>query len=428
MISPIQNLLKTHRMKKYYCWVVLACLFLMYMASNGIALNTFNLYLPEFAKAFKVDIAKATGLAATLYLVLALPLPFVGRMLERFPARSLILTGAVGATGALFLFATARSFETVRLFTLLYPICLSLVGLLTSMYVINNWFVRYRGLATGILLMASSVGPAVFAPLVGQWIKELGWETAALYQALICSAMILIPALLVVSHPSKVGTFADGIEGTVGRQPQSDPMERSRIFRSAVRSSDFYLLAFVTAALWFSIAGFIQNQRNYQADLQLDVAQSGLLQGLFFFCGLLGKLLFGWLGDRFEARRIMLLSVANMVIGCVLLYLSLDDKTFMAPCAVVFGIGYSGTFTMIQLYIISLFGGASYGTILGILSFIDTLAASMGVAVLGSMRKAGGSYHGAFGWMIALTLASLAATYYINLRATRKGQASNPVR
>jgi nitrate/nitrite transporter NarK len=91
----------------------------------------------------------------------------------------------------------------------------------------------------------------------------------------------------------------------------------------------------------------------------------------------------------------------------------------MAPCAVVFGIGYSGTFTMIQLYIISLFGGASYGTILGILSFIDTIAASMGVAVLGGMRKAGGSYHGAFWLMIALAVVSLAATYYINLRAAR---------
>ena len=48
-------------MKKYYCWVVLGCLFLMYMASNGIALNTFNLYIPEFAKSFGVDIAQATG-------------------------------------------------------------------------------------------------------------------------------------------------------------------------------------------------------------------------------------------------------------------------------------------------------------------------------------------------------------------------------
>jgi MFS family permease len=255
---------------------------------------------------------------------------------------------------------------------------------------------------------------------VGKWIKTLGWQTAAYYQACICTAMIMIPAVLIFSHPARIGAYADGIEGTVGRQPKSDRDERRRIFRGALRSTEFYLLALVTAALWFCIGGFIQNQRNYQADLQLDVAQSGLLQGVFFFCGLLGKLLFGWLGDRFDVKRIMMLSVLNMLIGCALLYMSLGDPVFTIPCAVVFGLGYSGTFTMIQLYIINLFGGAAYGTILGILSFIDTIAASLGVAILGSMRKSGGSYHQAFLLMLMLTLISLAATYYINQRAGNK--------
>lgn len=406
-------------MKKYYCWVIVVCLFLMYMASNGIALNTFNLYLPEFAKEFNVDIAKATGLAATMYLFLALPLPFIGRLLEYYSPKVLIMIGAIGTSAALFLMASATSFQTVRLFTIVFPLFLTLVGLLTSMYVINNWFVKYKGIATGMLLMASSVGPAVFAPLVGKWIKTLGWQTAAHYQAYICSALIFIPALLIFSHPSKIGAYADGIEGTVGRQPKSDKQERAKIFKGALRSYEFYLLAVVTAALWFCIGGFIQNQRNYQADLKLDVAQSGMLQGVFFSCGLLGKLLFGFLSDRFDVKKIMLVSVLNMLIGCSLLYASLHNLSFLIPAAVVFGLGYSGTFTMIQLYIINLFGGAAYGTILGILSFVDTLCASVGVAVLGGMRKADGSYEQAFVLMVALTFISLLATLYINKRAAK---------
>jgi MFS transporter, OFA family, oxalate/formate antiporter len=406
-------------MKKYYCWVIVACLFLMYMASNGIALNTFNLYVPEFAKAFNVDIAKATGLAATLYLVLALPLPFIGRLLEHYSPKVLILIGAVGTSASLFIMANAASFKMVQLFTILFPLFLTLVGLLTSMYVINNWFVKYKGIATGLLLMASSVGPALFAPLVGKWIKTLGWQTAAHYQAYICSALIFIPALLIFSHPSKIGAYADGIEGTVGRQPKSNKEERKKIFHGALRSSEFYLLAFVTAALWFCIGGFIQNQRTYQADMKLDVAQSGIIQGVFFFCGLIGKLIFGFLSDKFDVKKIMLLSVVNMLLGCTLLYLSLQNTAFMIPAAIVFGLGYSGTFTMIQLYIINLFGGAAYGTILGILSFVDTLCASVGVAVLGGMRKAGGNYEKAFILMMILTVVSIIATYYINKRATK---------
>lgn len=406
-------------MKKIYCWVVLVCLFLMYMASNGIVLNTFNLYLPEFAKAFNVDIAKATSLAAILYLVLALPLPLVGFLLERFSPKKLIVTGAIGASAGLFFLANATSFGMVRAFTIVYPLFLCLVGLLTSMYVINNWFVKFKGVATGTLLMASSVGPAIFAPLVGKWIKILGWQTAAQYQAIICTCLILLPALLIFSHPTKINAYADGIEGTVGKQPKVDSAERKSLLKKALVSSEFYMLALVTAALWFCIGGFIQNQRNYQADLLLDVAQSGKLQGVFFTCGLLGKFLFGFLGDKFDVKKIMLLSVVNMFLGCLFLYLSLHDKTFVIPCAIVFGLGYSGTFTMIQLYIINLFGGAAYGTILGLLSFIDTICASIGVAVLGSMRKANGNYEKAFMLMMILTLISIVVTFIINQKAKK---------
>ena len=406
-------------MKKYYCWVVLACLFLMYMASNGIVLNTFNLYLPEFANEFGVDIGKATGLAATLYLVLALPLPFVGNLLEKYSPKKLIVIGAVGVSVGLFFLARATSFSMIQLFVIVYPLFLCLVGLLTSMYVINNWFVKYKGIATGILLMASSVGPAIFAPIVGKWIKTMGWHAAAQNQFILCSCLIIIPALLIYSHPAHINSYADGIPGTVGRQPVVDKAASKALLKKALTSAEFYLVALVTAALWFCIGGFIQNQRNYQADLHLDVAQSGQLQGLFFLFGLLGKLLFGYLGDKFSVKKIMLISVGNMLLGCLLLYWSLQDTRWIVPCAIVFGLGYSGTFTMIQLYIIDLFGGAAYGTILGLLSFIDTLCASIGVAVLGGMRKANGNYEKAFMIMIVLTIFSLLATYLINQRAKK---------
>jgi MFS family permease len=391
----------------------------MYMASNGIVLNTFNLYLPEFARAFNVDIGKATGLAATLYLVLALPLPFVGNLLEKFSPKKIILTGAFGVSAGLYFLSIATSFKMIQLFVIVYPLFLCLVGLLTSMYVINNWFVKYKGIATGILLMASSVGPAIFASIVGKWIKTLGWQAAVQNQFILCSCLIIIPALLIYSHPSIINSSADGIPGTIGRQPKVDKVASRALLKKALLSLDFYLVALITAALWFCIGGFIQNQRNYQVDLHLDVEQSGLLQSVFFLFGLLGKLLFGYLGDKFSVKKIMLLSVFNMLLGCLLLYWSLRDNRWVVPCAIVFGLGYSGTFTMIQLYIIDLFGGAAYGTILGLLSFIDTLCASIGVAVLGSMRKVNGNYEKAFMVMIVLTIFSLMATYYINHRAKK---------
>ncbi len=406
--------------KSFYGWVIITALFLMYMASNGIALNTFNLYSTSFAKDFNIPIEKAIQLSGIMYLFLALPLPFVGRLLERYSPKKLIVIGALGTIVSFAVFATARSYNAMLVFVILFPLFLSVTGLLTSMYIINNWFVKYRGIATGILLMGSSVGPALFAPVIGKWIKLYGWQTAALYEAIICSCLVLIPALLIADHPAQKNQYADGIEGTTGRQPVVDKAASARQFASVLRSGRFYMVAIVTAVLWFCIGGFIQNQRSYQADLHMDVQQSGLVQGLFFFCGLLGKLLFGWLSDKFDVRRIMLLSVANMALGAVLLRLSLDNSAFVMPAAILFGLGYSGVFTMIQLYVITLYGGPAYGKILGLLSFIDTLALVAGVYVLSNMHKASQNYAAAFVLMAGLSLFSLLVTFVINRQVQKQ--------
>jgi MFS family permease len=406
--------------KFFYGWIIIIALFVMYTASNGIALNTFNLYTKEFTTAFGVDMDKALRLASVLYLALALPLPFIGRLLEKVSAKKLVLFGAIGTVASLFLFAFARSYNMVMLFVIVYPLFLAVTGLLTSMYIINNWFVKYRGIATGILLMGSSIGPAIFAPLIGKWIKIHGWQTAALYEAIICSVLIIIPAILIVDHPAKKGTYADGIEGQMGGQPIINAAASKAHFKSAIGNYRFYLVLIVTAVLWFCIGGFIQNQRSYQADLKLDVEKSGLIQGLFFLCGLLGKLFFGWISDRIDVKKVMLLSVINMLAGAALLYASLSNQSFTIPAAIVFGLGYSGVFTMIQLYVLNLYGGPAYGKILGLLSFLDTLALSAGVIVLSSLRKTNGNYQQAFILMMVLCVVSLLATFIINQSAKTK--------
>ena len=337
-------------MNKYHCWFVLGCLFLVYMASNGMVLNTFTQYTPELMKHWSLDFKGASSFQSTIYLVLALPLPFVGLLLQRSSPKRMMIGGSVGIALSLLIFANAGSIGMMRLFTIIFPLFLSVVGLLTCMYLINNWFSKYRGIATGILLMASSVGPAIFAPVLGKWIATIGWQKAATYEAIICSLLIFIPALFVKNHPKDV---------------------------------------------------------------------NGQIGGLFFLCSLFGKLIFGFISDKFDVKKIMLISVFNMLIGCVFLWMSVKNPAFMIPYAVVLSIGYSGTFTMIQLYVMKLYGGPGYGSILGMLSFVDTLCLAMGGMLFGIIRKAGVDYSNPFLLMIVLTLVSLLATFIINRRTDK---------
>jgi hypothetical protein len=70
-------------------------------------------------------------------------------------------------------------------------------------------------------------------------------------------------------------------------------------------------------------------------------------------------------------------------------------------------------FAIIQLYVLNLYDGAAYGKILGLLSFIDTLALSAGVLVRSGLRKSNDNYRQAFLSMMVLCIGSLVATCII---------------
>ena len=104
----------------------------------------------------------------------------------------------------------------------------------------------------------------------------------------------------------------------------------------------------------------------------------------------------------------MLGAVANMGLGLLILRLVDGESMLMTyGYAVVYGIGFSGTFTMIQLTIAELFAGPTYGRILGVYVAVDTISASMGIFALGTIRVQTGSYIPAIDLMLGLVLIAL---------------------
>jgi hypothetical protein len=81
--------------------------------------------------------------------------------------------------------------------------------------------------------------------------------------------------------------------------------------------------------------------------------------------------------------------------------------------AAIYGIGFSGAFTMIQLMIAELFAGPTYGRILGVYVFIDTLAGAMGITALAQLRVMSDNYYPAINMMVGLCVAAFVCVYVI---------------
>jgi sugar phosphate permease len=402
----------------FYGWWVLAGVFIAYAASNGIILNTLPLIYPNLIEEFGWSNEEVTRPATIFLLVTAVLSPLGGSLLDRYPPKRLMIVGLVLITMALALLPMISSSTELTMVYLIFSVGLALGGLIASMLVITRWFVRHRGVAVGLLLMASSFGGALFPMIVKDTLITSGWREAMLIIAVIGGVMMIAPLIIIVrNHPNDMGLNPDG-DTDAPTEPSSAgvtaPTGANVTLQEAFKMPTFYLLAFATGTLWFCILGVLQHQGIYLGrELKVDPAVIPDVFIVFFWSAIVGKVIFGWFSDHYDKIVIMLAAVFNLGLGLLVLRLSnADSLTSIYLYAIIFGCGYSGAFTMIQLAIAEYFSGASYGKILGVFTMVDTIAGSAGVLTLGLMSDSMGSYAPAFNMMMVLcTIAFLCVVW-----------------
>ena len=129
---------------------------------------------------------------ATVFFVIgAVTSPPAGWLLDRYSSRAIIGLGStLLALGLMAYSATNSLWQLVVVYALL-GLALSLCGLVSNMVMLTGWFDSGRGRATGILLMASSLGGALFPLAVGSGIEHLGWRQTVLLTRLGVSSIML---------------------------------------------------------------------------------------------------------------------------------------------------------------------------------------------------------------------------------------------
>ncbi len=410
----------------FYGWWVLMALVLVYMVTNGIFLNTLPSFSPQLLDEFKLTNEQVAQPASILYSLVAILAALVGFLLDKFSPKAIMVGGAFILLGSLLALASVTSFAQVRLVYVMVAFGLTASGIVSSMYLITKWFNKYRGVAVGIFLMGSSFGGALFNKVAGWGIVTYDWRTAALILLGAATVMMLLPLVFLVRNgPQAMGLLPDG--AVVTATSDFKPSSLGMTLGAAARTPQFYLLLFATATLWFCITGVINHQVLFiEKDLGHAKPLVTNVTALFFLCSVAGKVVFGFLGDRYDKKTIMLISVFNLLIGSVLLrFLNELPTTMLYAYAFIYGIAFSGAFTMIQVVVAERYHGSSYGKILGIFTMIDTLAGSAGIILLGKWRRANGDYFDGFNLMIALCIIACVCVLFMRKPAAQPNLIAN---
>ncbi len=141
-------------------------------------------------------------------------------------------------------------------------------------------------------------------------------------------------------------------------------------------------------------------------DVGIPMVIAATATGSIGVASILGRLSFGWLGDRFSKKHLLAFAFALEAVG-VLIFSNVDSTWHLIPFLVVFCLGYGGVQPLILAILADFFGRQNYGTIFGLQQFFRAFP-QMGLPILtGWIFDVSGSYQIAFSLFIVL-LASAA--------------------
>jgi MFS family permease len=323
-----------------------------------------------------------------------------GWIVDRFGPRRMMMAGILMAGVALVglsFTTTLTLFYFFYLFNALGYVC---GGPLPNQVLISRWFNESRGKAMGFAYLGIGAGGAV-APLLANWLtRQFGWPGALRTMGILIVLIALPMAFFIKETPAA----ADA-----GKPSTAAPISIGGV----LKSWHFYLLAIGSMCSIGAVGGTFQNLKLFMTGdlmrgMPVQDAQStaAWVLSLILISSLVGRLLMGWLADRFPKKYVMLL-IYSIVAGSIPLLFLASSQTFLFLFAVLFGIGLGGDYMIIPLMAAEIFGVKVLGRLMGVVLTADGVAEALAPVIVARTRDSTGSY--AIGFSILISLAIVGA-------------------
>ena len=403
----------------FYGYWIIAVAFVGFFISSGCRNYSFGLFVRPLQEEFgwtRAGIMTANMISS---LVRGIGVILIGRMIDRFGPKQIMVVGSVVVGLGLGLVSTMNNLWQFYIYYGLAGIGFGGMGFIPVTGLLFKWFRKRRGMAIGVSGVGIGVGSFVMAPLLGGFIiPHFGWRAAFLILGLV-PIIVFIPLvlLLVKESPEVIGLQPDGIKKTSAEDTSvSNRGYRSGLsLRQALKTSAFWLMAIPGATFSFATMGIIQNQVVHLTDIGFSAVIAASVVGIVGITNSAGRFSFGLACDRIRPKYVRVIVVSLMVVG-ILMFMNLKSSSPMLMVwlyTVIMGFGLGGWMPTMSLLVSSSFGMVAFGTIFGIVTMFNMLGSSIGPLFAGYIFDVRGSYYVAFVTFLILYILTLAATLLI---------------
>lgn len=302
----------------------------------------------------------------------ALTAPLVGWLSDRYGPRVLVLPGLAGLAVGFFIAAGMNG--ELWMFFLAYG-CMALLGAgttpVTWTRAIAASFERQRGFALGLTLTGTGIC-AMLAPAYAVWLVEaFGWRGAYVGIGLL-PIVFAGPIVWLWFRPAPP-------EAARGRAAQRRDAVSAPdaiwglTLGGAVRGHRFWVLCLSIFAIYMAVSGISPNLIAALTDKGFTAASAATVQGVYGFAIILGRLVVGYLVDRYWAPGVALVSLSLPAIGCLVLT-GTPDFAWAVIAALLIGFAAGAELDLMAFFAARYFGLRHYAKIYAILYAILAVA------------------------------------------------------
>ena len=372
----------------FYGWRVVAACFVIAAFAWALGLFGGSVYLQAVTAAHGWAVAEVASAITLFFLVSASVQRLVGRSIDRWGPRPVLLLGALCmTTGVALIGQVTEAWQ-------LYP-CFVLIGIGWSTLsttgitaTVAPWFERHQGRSMTLAIMGASVGAIAGVPLLLFALARLGLGQGLAVTAL-ASAVLLLPligSVLRFRGPADLGLGRDG------EKPPADAVRSAAPAAVAYRRPRLLLWS---AAAGFALAltvqiGFITHHVALAEPL-LGTAGAGLLVSATGVTAFVGRLVLARIVDKVDVHGLAALVMAIQTAALLAIALW-PTASVLVAASLVYGYGIGHVTTLGPVVVRREFGAAAFGATYGAAATVIQLTSAFGPALLGFLRDGFGGY------------------------------------
>jgi MFS family permease len=306
-----------------------------------------------------------------------------GALTDRFGPMVVVLSG--GLLLGLGVAAASRATSLLE-FQLVYGIVVGGAAgavFAPTIATVTGWFEKRRSLAVSLVSAGMGVAPLTISPFAGWLITTYDWRTAQLCIAIL-AWVVLVPVAFLVRRPPSTVVRAGAASNSVAGDPVMTVGQ-------ALRSPQFIVLAATFFACCATHSGPIFHTVSYAIACGLPPLTAVTIYSAEGLAGLGGRLVFGLSGDRFGAKRTLVVGLLIQAVAAGAYFFTRQLGEFYAV-ALVFGLAYGGVMPLYAVIAREYFPMRIMGTVFGAASMVSSLGMALGPAVGGLIYDHTGSY------------------------------------